>query len=82
MIELRLIHDGLNWVAEDKNMSAKAQTLVNLDIEVARLLKQSRNLVNGSEVKVKMTFDRSVIPEWIRQYSGHYFNRVVTLDIK
>ena len=33
----------------------------------------------GRQVTIRMTFDRSVIPEWIRQYSQHYFNRLVTV---
>ncbi len=81
MIELRLIHDGRHWVADNESITAQATTLAGLDQEVARLLRLSGSHRGVPKVDVRMTFDRSVIPQWIRQYSGHYFNRIVELDL-
>ncbi len=81
MIELSLIHDGKLWIAKNEDFSAKAGSLPELDREISTLLKQTPIAGKPKSVKVRMTFDNSVIPEWIRQYSNHYFNRIVTLDL-
>jgi hypothetical protein len=31
-------------------------------------------------VEVLMYYDNSFIPPWIRQYSGHYLNRIVEFN--
>ena len=80
MLELKLIHDGEFWIAEDGDIRAKAKTLKDLDREIGELLKERERGSPKNQLKVLMTFDNSVIPQWIRQYSGHYFNRVVTIN--
>ena len=80
MVEISLIHDGKFWVTSDGPLHAKATTLEGLDRELGRRLKE-QGALPGEQVKVRMTFDNSGFPQWIRQYSGHYFNRVVTIDI-
>jgi hypothetical protein len=81
MIEVSLVHDGTFWVARNDSWVARGKTLEDLDRAVAELLREDGNPELGRRVTVRMTFDRSVIPEWIRQYSQHYFNRLVTLDV-
>lgn len=34
----------------------------------------------GEKVEVFMAFDNSTIPQWIRQYAQHYFNRILVVD--
>ena len=80
MLELRLVHDGGFWIAENGEFRVSGATLPALDLELARVLRHRRHC-GESEIEVRMTFDHSVIPQWIRQYSNHYFNRVVTLNL-
>jgi hypothetical protein len=80
MLELRLIHDGEFWIAENVELRVTGATLPALDRELARVLGRGRHR-GEAEIEVRMTFDNSVIPQWIRQYSNHYFNRVVSLNL-
>lgn len=81
MIELSLLHDGRFWIARSESISLKGEDLNDLDRAVARLVRdRAAPDARGCE-QVRMFFDHSVIPEWIRQYSNHYFNRIVTVDL-
>jgi hypothetical protein len=71
MVELVVSHNGKNWVAKNESLTAEAPTLDELDIEVRQHFK------NSNEARVLMAFDNSTIPQWMRQYAQHYFNRVI-----
>ncbi|MGD2079786.1 MAG: DUF5395 family protein [Nitrospirota bacterium] len=70
-------HDGRNWVASLEGDSVFAPSLEELDQGVERLLKEKGMLKEGERAEVFMAFDNATIPQWIRQYAQHYFNRVV-----
>ncbi len=74
-----LRHDGRNWVAEGRELSVAAPTLEELDQRLAERLRSSGQLAPGKRLQVFMAFDNSTIPQWIRQYAQHYFNRIVTV---
>ncbi|MFC1706722.1 DUF5395 family protein [Planctomycetota bacterium] len=82
LIELRLYHDGSFWVAENDSLSARGRTLPELDEAIGRTLKRDRAPSAEERVSVRMSFDNASIPQWIRQYSNHYFNRQVSLDLR
>ncbi len=75
-----LRHDGRNWVAEGGGLSVAAPTLEELDQRLADRLRSSGRLRPGRRLQVFMAFDNSTIPQWIRQYAQHYFNRIVTVS--
>jgi hypothetical protein len=79
MIELTITYDNKNWIAKNEFMSVSASTLEKLDIELEKLIRQKRLIEKGKKVKILMTFDNSTIPQWIRQYSQHYFNRIIEI---
>ena len=81
MVELSLRHDGQWWVADSGSWTARGQTLEDLDRAVATTAREAREAEAGQPLVVRMTFDNAVIPQWMRQYSQHYFNRLVTLDV-
>ena len=81
MLDFRLVHDGAYWVADDGQVSARGRTLPDLDKALAAQLRAHPERCRDGTLDVRMTFDNSVIPQWIRQYSNHYFNRVVTLRL-
>jgi hypothetical protein len=81
MIEASLVHDGRFWIAWNDSWTVREETLEELDRAVARVVRDVEGPGVGRQVTVRMTFDRSVIPEWIRQYSQHYFNRLVTVEV-
>ncbi len=76
-MECTIWHDGANWVVELGSDLISAATLEELDIKVGRHLRDKGLLKEGEKAEVFMAFDNSTIPQWIRQYSQHYFNRVV-----
>jgi len=79
-MELIVTHDGKNWIAQNDALRVEAPTLDELDTELKRLLKQKGYLEKGQKLDVFMACDRSTIPQWMRQYSQHYFNRIVRLE--
>lgn len=76
-IECVLRHDGRDWVATNDALEARGRTLEELDAAVAECLHGV--VPGGGRASVLMTFDNSQIPEWIRQYGQHYFNREITV---
>ncbi|MBW1859305.1 MAG: DUF5395 family protein [Deltaproteobacteria bacterium] len=77
MIELIVTHDGKHWIAKNDDLHVQAPTLVELDSKLKRLLKEKGYLKRGEKLEVFMACDRSIIPQWMHQYSHHYFNRIV-----
>jgi len=69
-----------NWIVENETLQSSAPTLDELDINVKKLLLENNILKKGEKAKLFMAFDNSTIPEWIRQYAQHYFNRIVEVE--
>ncbi len=78
-IECVIRHEGGNWVVENSSLRVAAPTLEDLDREVAAQLRAAGVVAPGEQARVFMAFDNSTIPQWIRQYAQHYFNRVITV---
>ncbi|ADB58681.1 DUF5395 domain-containing protein [Archaeoglobus profundus] len=76
-VSLRLRFE-FSWIAEGNGLVIRADTLDELDKEIAKELKK---LGYKGTVKVHMKFDYETIPQWIRQFHPHYFNRTVVLKI-
>ena len=81
-LEVRLVHDGINWIAYHQSFEASGETLLQLDQEMTRCLLDRQLFPKNSQVTVFMVFDYNCIPTWIRQYASHYFNRYIRLDLK
>ncbi|MXS85934.1 hypothetical protein ABO04_08440 [Nitrosomonas sp. HPC101] len=81
-LEVRLIHNGISWIAYHQDFKACGHTLAELDEDLARHLLNRQLFPENSCVTVFMVFDHSCIPAWIRQYAYHYFNRHIRLDLK
>ena len=76
--EIVFSSDGINWIAETGvEERLVACDLETLDAQVRDSLERMLNLSAGDSVTAFFRFDNVVIPEWIRQYSDHYFNRIV-----
>ena len=83
MLELSLTHDGDVWIAQGVDISFRAITLKELDNQVRSKVKSMASLEDrkSGKIKVSMTFDNAVIPQWIRQYANHYFNRLLIVEL-
>jgi len=79
-VELILKHDGKDWIADNGFLAASAPTLEELDSKVKNLLEEKGMIKKGKKIKVVMLFDNSTIPQWIRQYAQHYFNRIIEIE--
>lgn len=74
-MEFTLTHDGECWYARADGIEVRAPSLTDLDDALLDELRES-----GREdwpVSVVMRFDRNCLPDWMRQYAYHYFNRHV-----
>lgn len=80
VIELIVTHDGKNWIARNDDLYVRAITLEGLDGEVKRLMKEKGYLEKGKQLDVFMVCDKSAIPQWMHQYSQHYFSRIVRME--
>ena len=80
MIELIITHNGKNWIAKNNKLSAKGTSLEQLDNNLKKLVRQQGLLDAHEKIDLFMFFDNSTIPQWIRQYSQHYFNRILRVE--
>lgn len=74
---ITLSFEGSEWLASYGNRRFESDTLEELDKEVEAYLRKVLFLSSGDIVTMIYLFDNNSIPEWIRQYSNHYFNRKV-----
>ena len=79
-IELTIRHTGQNWVANNEDLNVSAPTLEKLDHQLKILLKKRKIHRDGTKTRVYMFYDNSTIPQWIRQYAQHYFNRIIEIE--
>jgi hypothetical protein len=79
-IELTIRHTGQNWLADNDLLSVSAPTLDELDHQLKLLLTKMNLHKEGTKTTVFMYYDNSTIPQWIRQYAQHYFNRIVEIE--
>jgi len=79
-MEFVISHDGRDWLARQGSVTLSAPTLEALDLEVAAFLRARRLIAKGEKAEVFMAFDNATIPQWIRQYAQHYFNRIVVIE--
>jgi hypothetical protein len=68
------------WLAKVSSKEFRADSLEELDGIMKKHFTKSRDLSKGDRIRINYLFDNSCIPEWIRQYSNHYFNREVELN--
>ncbi len=80
-MELSLEHNGKKWIAKNQQINIEAEELTDLDIQVKEAVIRQNLYPKESKVTVFMNFNQAVIPEWIRQYANHYFNRKITFTI-
>ena len=79
-IELCIRHSGQNWIAENQSLKAVAPTLEELDSQLKSLLEEKKLLKPGGKARLCMYYDNGTIPQWIRPYANHYFNRILELE--
>lgn len=71
------VRDG-RWVVEGPGVRAQAARLSDVEAEVERQVRESGRFAPGTPVEVFLACDRRVIPEWMRPYQTHYFNRTLS----
>ena len=76
-IDLTIHHDGQQWIARNAQLTVSGRTIEELDTAVEQGLRQKGALPDGRTARVFMAFDNATIPQWIRQYAQHYFNRII-----
>jgi len=79
MIILKIYHNGREWIVENDWLKISAPSIEEIDSNLRHELKRMGILREGSILKVRMQYDNSKIPQWIRQYSQHYFDRVLEI---
>ena len=77
-IEMSIIHDGMDWVVKNDDLEVSAPTLEELD-SLLRTTMKEKGLVKHGECKDIYMYSNNaaMIPDWMRPYSQHYFNRIV-----
>jgi len=82
-IDLRLIHDGQRWVANNERIAFSGRTLAELGESVKKAVAVTGNHPPGTKVTVCMRFDYNTIPNaaWYRQFMPYYFDYQVSFEI-
>ena len=79
-MELLISHNGKYWIATHDDGQFIGQRLADIDTQVRRFVRETRVVRKGQKLRVKMFFDTRAIPQWMRQYSQHYFNRILEVE--
>jgi hypothetical protein len=79
-MEFTIRHDGREWILENEEAVLSSPTMDGLDQKVREYVQGNGLLRAGEKLEVKMYFQNSTIPQWIRQYSQHYFNRILVVE--
>lgn len=79
-IEVMIDHDGCNWVISGNNLRISARDLDDIDRQLEIVLQPQ--LAGGKRIDVIMTTNNEIIPEWMRPYMSHYFNRHLELPLR
>jgi len=79
-IEMMIDHDGHNWVVSGGNLKISAKELYDIDKQLESALQSELDL--GKRIDVIMTTNNEIIPEWMRPYMNHYFNRHLELPLR
>ncbi|WP_455374870.1 DUF5395 family protein [Kaarinaea lacus] len=80
-VELKLIHNGSEWIVTNDSFKASGKTFEALDTNLIVALRDSGEYEKGSRVSVFMGYDFDTFPTWLRQYHSHYFNRLVDVEV-
>ncbi|PIE73865.1 MAG: hypothetical protein CSA20_00675 [Deltaproteobacteria bacterium] len=80
IIEMTIDHDGQNWILYDQNIRIAAKKLEEMDRKLETAMK-SRWEREG-RLHVLMRTDNTIIPEWMRPFMNHYFNRQLELPLQ
>lgn len=79
-IEMILNHDGTNWKVSTGDFRVTAPSLDELDRKLEKKL--APRLLREKRLNVLMTSNNDMIPEWMRPYMNHYFNRILELPLR
>lgn len=79
-IEVMLDHDGRNWIVSGSGLNVQAQELDDIDRQLEAALQP--RLDREGKLHIFMTSNNELIPEWMRPYMNHYFNRQLELPLR
>jgi len=80
-LDFTIRHSGKDWVATYDSKDISAPSLEELDDKVKVFVQNQGLGKKGDKVSVFMAFDNATIPQWIRQYAQHYFNRTIVFRV-
>lgn len=73
-------HNGKEWIAGGDGLEVRGRTWEELDRRLRDRLNERGAFRDAEAVRVCMRFDMDGLPRRLHQYSGHYFNRIVSLS--
>ncbi len=80
-IEMTLGHNGRDWVLSNENLVVSANSLDELDRKLEKALHHKWMDQQPLEVHM-MSNNDEMIPEWMKPYMDHYFNRILELPLR
>lgn len=80
-LEMTVSRKDDRWTAKGGDLAASGAVWDELEEDLRRQLAASQRYPAGTRVSVWMGCDANLIPEWMRPYQCHYFNRVVYLQL-
>jgi len=79
-IEMMLDHDGQDWIVSGGDLRIAAKELDDIDRQLETALQP--RLAKDKRIDVIMTSNDEMIPEWMRPFMNHYFNRHLELPLR
>lgn len=68
-------HDGEQWIAINPEICLYADELDDLDQQI---ISWSKSALPETH-QIKLFYDNSRIPSWMRPYMPHYMNRIINI---
>jgi hypothetical protein len=69
------------WTAQSGDLRACGESIEELDQNIKAAVGSSGKFPRGRRVAALLLCDARVIPDWMRPYHGHYFNRLIYIDL-
>lgn len=78
-IEIMLSFSGNQWVASANAQEFKAASLPELERMLEFHYRNESGKQSGNKTVLHLRCNLDMLPDWIRQYHPHYFNRKLVL---
>lgn len=80
-VEIVLKESDNGWIGLGDGFAVQGVDIAELEERIVSVVSGSGRFAPGTRVEVFVACDRGVIPDWMRPYHSHYFNRTISFMV-